>query len=294
MLARVHAGGFTQLRHFVERKKVLKERGDRICRFPRIRGMAEKKIGGRLELPSYLEDEEQVVQLSPREARTKLPVPRCVDTVAEDPFHTDLLHVTETLSEFAIDYTPEAVNHKPEDLEISVTFDSKGGSRWRSLKQYLAGSFSSKIKAPSGNSSGLCYSFYLSSREAEKSRDQICFQFLGRDKTIIQTNYFTNGVGDEEVIHELGFDTSAKFHDYSIKWYPSKIEWFVDGKLIRTASREGNKPFPEKPMFLYASVSDASAVDDGKWAGKYIGSEEPYVVYYKNVVVPLCSLEEEG
>lgn len=252
--------------------------------------MAEQKQKSRLVLPPHLGDEGHVVTLSPREAPTKLPLPRCADTAAEDPFHTDLLHVTERLAEFGVDYTPEAVNHKAEDLEITVTFDSKGGSRWRSLKQYLAGSFSAKIRAPSGNASGLTYDFYLSSGVGDKALDKVGFEFVGKDKTVVQTSLFTNGEGSRED-HDLGFDSSAGFHEYTIKWYPSKIEWFVDGKLIETASRLGDEPFPEKPMYLYGSVWDASEVLGGNWAGKYVAGEEPHVVSFKTVLVPLCSLE---
>ncbi|KAF3795643.1 hypothetical protein EJ110_NYTH04269 [Nymphaea thermarum] len=68
---------------------------------------------------------------------------------------------TKHLKEIAIDYSPEA--------------------------------FGAKIKCPGGNTSGLNFNIYLSSLEGDKSQDQIDFEFLGKDKTIVQTNFYTNG-----------------------------------------------------------------------------------------------------
>ncbi|KAK7390042.1 hypothetical protein VNO78_25340 [Psophocarpus tetragonolobus] len=104
----------------------------------------------------------------------------------------------------------------------------------------------------------------------------------GRDRlrvfrTIVQTNYYSEGVGNKEQIHVLGFDASDEFHEYVIVWENDAIEWRVDGKVVR---REG---FPKKPMFLYASVWDASCIADRK----YRGTHQPYVCMYKDIHVPV-------
>lgn len=95
------------------------------------------------------------------------------------------------------------------------------------------------------------------------------------------------GTGNREEIHDLGFDCSDGFHEYVIKWYPHVIEWLIDGKLLRkdTKKKDG-EGFPEKPMFLYASVWDVSYIDEGRWTGPYVGCDAPYVCHYKDVVVP--------
>jgi beta-glucanase (GH16 family) len=55
------------------------------------------------------------------------------------------------------------------------------------------------------------------------------------------------------------------------KWGPQTIEWLVDGKLIRKEERKPDEAWPEKPMFLYSSVWDASYIDEGRWTGNYVG-----------------------
>ncbi|GAB2271651.1 hypothetical protein Dimus_006481 [Dionaea muscipula] len=209
--------------------------------------------------------------------------------MADPALHAETAHhQIQPLKEIAIDYCPEACNYSPETSEIAVTFDDRGGARWRSTTRYLYGTFSAQIKCPSGNTSGLNFNIYLSSLEGDKSQDEIDFEFLGKDRTIVQTNYYTTGTGSREEIHDLGFDCSDNFHEYVIKWYPTVIEWLIDGKLVRRVEREEEgSAFPEKPMFLYSSVWDASYIDEGRWTGPYSGSDAPYVCLYRNVYVPV-------
>lgn len=104
-----------------------------------------------------------------------------------------LHHETHPIKQIAIDYTPEACTHCPVSNSITLTYDHRGGARWRSTTRFLYGTFSSLIQCPQGNTSGLNFNIYLSSLEGDKSQDEIDFEFLGKDKTIVQTNYFTTG-----------------------------------------------------------------------------------------------------
>jgi beta-glucanase (GH16 family) len=53
---------------------------------------------------------------------------------------------------------------------------------------------------------------------------QVDFEFLGKNSSVVQTNYFFNGTGKHESVHELGFDCSEAFHNYTIYWTSSSIE----------------------------------------------------------------------
>ncbi|KAJ7529335.1 hypothetical protein O6H91_15G045200 [Diphasiastrum complanatum] len=200
--------------------------------------------------------------------------------------HPFSIYNTQKLKEIVVDYCPESCDHNQEEAEIAVTYDERGGARWRTTRRFEAGAFSAKIKTPTGNTSGLNCSFYLSSLEGDKTQDEIDFEFLGKDKGIVQTNYYTTGTGDREVIHDLGFDSSLEFHEYTIKWHPSGIEWLIDGNVVRTTEKKDSEDFPSMPMFLYASVWNAGDIDNGKWAGSYVGSDAPYICRYKDVIIP--------
>ncbi|KAL6907728.1 hypothetical protein ACP4OV_002767 [Aristida adscensionis] len=203
---------------------------------------------------------------------------------------------TKPLASVAVDYSPELCEHAAKAGEIRVTFDRRrGGARWRSPCRFRpGGAVAATIRAPAGDTAGLNYNLYLSSLEGAGDQDEIDFEFLGRDKRAVQTNYHVAGVGGRERLHRLPFDSSEGFHHYAISWAADAVEWRVDGEVVRREERRDGEPWPEKPMFLYASVWDASHVDDGRWTGTYNGGDEPYICRYRDVVVPTELAVEEG
>ena len=152
------------------------------------------------------------------------------------------------------------------------------------------------VRAPAGDTAGLNYNLYLSSMEGSSDMDEIDFEFLGNDKRAVQTNLFVAGGGGREMVHQLPFDSSDGFHHYAVAWSAEAVEWRVDGEVIRREERRDGEPWPEKPMYLYASLWDASDVDEGRWTGTYHGRDAPYVCSYRDVRVPAVALsagEEE-
>lgn len=216
--------------------------------------------------------------------------------VAPDDQHEHLRpEGTEPLARIAVDYTPDACRHAPASGEIHVTYDHRGGARWRSRRRFLpGGTVAAAVRAPAGDAAGLNYNLYLSSLEGSGDMDEIDFEFLGNDKRAVQTNFFAAGCGGKEMVHELPFDSSDGFHHYAVAWGAEAIEWRVDGEVVRMEERREGEPWPEKPMFLYASFWDASGIDEGRWTGTYHGRDAPYVCSYRDVRVPVAlSAEEE-
>lgn len=56
--------------------------------------------------------------------------------------------------------------------------------------------------------------------------------------------------------------------------------------MRREEKKEGDG-FPQRPMFLYASIWDASYIDEGRWTGSYVGCDAPYHCLYKEIHVPV-------
>ncbi|KAG5599131.1 hypothetical protein H5410_030501 [Solanum commersonii] len=89
------------------------------------------------------------------------------------------------------------------------------------------------------------------------------------------------GCGDghligREVQFHLLFDPTKGFHNYAILWNPNEIIFFVDVVPIRRYPKKGDATFPQRPMYVYGSVWDASswATVDGRIKANYR--------YYKN------------
>ena len=96
--------------------------------------------------------------------------------------------------------------------------------------------------------------------------DEIDIEFLGKDTTIVQFNYFTNGQGNHEFVYDLGFDAAEEFHTYGFEWKADSITWYVDGEAVHTAEEN----IPSTPSKIMMNVWNGKGVDG--WLGKYDGT----------------------
>lgn len=188
----------------------------------------------------------------------------------------------------AIDYC--ANNVAVSASEISISYDVTGcGGRFRSLARYPAGQFAGAVRCAAGDTTGLLTSLYLSSREGSRTQDEVDFEWLGNNKRGVQTNFYVDGVGGHEVWVDLPFDCAQAAHTYAIVYTREHIQWLIDAKPVRTVTRAqqqvANRPFPVKPVYLYASVWNASGVHDGAWTGKWRGRDLPFLARYNDVTI---------
>lgn len=105
--------------------------------------------------------------------------------------------------------------------------------------------------------------------------DEIDIEFLGRDTTKVQFNYYTKGVGGHEYLFDLGFDASEGFHEYGFDWQKDCIVWYVDGKAVYKAT----KNIPSHPQQIMMNVWNGTGVDD--WLKPFDESRLPVTAQYK-------------
>ena len=111
--------------------------------------------------------------------------------------------------------------------------------------------------------------------------DEIDIEFLGQDTTKVQFNYFVNGQGGHEYMHDLGFDASEGFHTYGYRWEPTAITWFVDGQPVykvttdKTVTPAKNlvivDVLPSTPGRILTNYWCGNKDAEG-WMGKYKGN----------------------
>jgi len=154
---------------------------------------------------------------------------------------------------------------------------SKGknyGSEIKSSQGFLYGYYGARMKV--FKKVGTIQSVFTYNG-GEYAHDEIDIEFFGKDTTIVQFNYYHNGVGGHEHIYHLGFDASEEFHDYGFKWMENKIIWFVDNKSVYSV----NASLPQWG-FLFANVwaANPNNATAKKWAGEYVSDTETYVTQY--------------
>lgn len=181
-----------------------------------------------------------------------------------------------------------------EDGVMKMTIDSDGedaspkwsGAEYRSWDFYSYGLFEVRMK-PIKND-GLVSSFFTYTGPSDNNPwDEIDIEFLGKDTSKMQLNYFTNGVGNHEYIYDLGFDASEEFHTYGFEWLPESITWFVDGQAIYTAKDN----IPSTPSKLMMNVWPGIGVNS--WLKAFDGNV-PLTAEYEWIRVTQYDIIEEN
>lgn len=153
-------------------------------------------------------------------------------------------------------------------LKIDSDYENSGtkwsGGEYRTNDFFHYGKYEVRMK-PIKND-GVVSSFFTYTGPSDGNPwDEIDIEFLGKDTTKIQFNYFTNGVGEHEFVYELGFDASEEFHDYGFEWLEESIAWYVDGVAVHTADVD----IPSTPSKIMMNVWPGVGVDS--WLNAFDG-----------------------
>lgn len=152
------------------------------------------------------------------------------------------------------------------------------GAEYRSKDVFGFGYY--KVNMKPIKNDGIVSSFFIYTGPKHGTQwDEIDIEFLGKDTSKVQFNYYTNGVGKNEFIYDLGFDASEDFHTYEIRWLKDSIRWYVDGKEVHKATEN----IPQTPGKIMMNVWPGIGVD--KWLNPYDGkvplnAQYSWVYYY--------------
>ena len=165
-------------------------------------------------------------------------------------------------------------------MKLTIDMDTQGngsipysGGEFRSREFYSYGYYEVCMK-PIKND-GVVSSFFTYTGPSDNNPwDEIDIEFLGKDTTKVQFNYFTNGKGNHEKVVDLGFDAAEDFHIYGFLWEQNAITWYVDGVEVHKASLN----IPKTPSKIMMNVWPGIGVDS--WLNAYDGTT-PITAEYK-------------
>ncbi|KGQ10074.1 putative glycosidase crf1 [Beauveria bassiana D1-5] len=179
----------------------------------------------------------------------------------------------------------------------AVTYDSRGAivamdapgqaPTLRSDNYLFFGRVDVEMQAAPGK--GIVTSLVLLSDDL----DEIDFETVGFDNKQIQSNYFSKGddsVFDRGGNHAVDNPLGA-IHKYTFEWTPEKIDWVINGAVVRTLTRAAvGDAFPQSPMQvkLGAWVAGYEGGRPGtiEWSGGIADfSNGPATAIYKSVKV---------
>ncbi|OMH84921.1 putative glycosidase crf2 [Zancudomyces culisetae] len=141
------------------------------------------------------------------------------------------------------------------------------------------GTFTARIKSGSA-APGVVTSMIL----RNEFGDEIDFEWVGKTKNTVQTNYYYDDELDftKMVESKPVSDTSSNYHDYTIQWNLDSIQWLLDGSLIRTVNRADTWDasakmfkFPDREARFSFSIWDGGNTGQ-EGTANWAGSPTPY------------------
>lgn len=170
-------------------------------------------------------------------------------------------------------------------MALTLDWDSPGSDppyrsgEYRTNDFYHYGLYEVRMRAARGD--GVVSSFFTYTGPSDNQPwDEIDIEFLGKDTTRMQTNYFTDGIGGKEVYIDLGFDAADSFNDYAFEWLPDRINWYVNGVLVHT--EDGSKgPIPSHESKIMVNLWPGIGVDE--WLNPFDNSNLPITAEYEYI-----------
>jgi hypothetical protein len=89
------------------------------------------------------------------------------------------------------------------------------------------------------------------------TKDEIDWEFTTDDPNDLQTNYFGQGViakGTAASVNKSSINVND-WHTYGLNWQPDKLQWLIDGKVLRTVTQaSAGVNYPRSPSRIQISV----------------------------------------
>lgn len=123
--------------------------------------------------------------------------------------------------------------------------------------------------------------------------DEIDWEIMGGNTTYGENNYY--GKGNQSERNAKYYPTSSplqeSFHNYTLDWTQEKIEWHLDGQVIRTLlAADAPGGYPQTPSFLkmgiWAGGDPSEPPGVIAWAGGETDySQAPFTMTVANVTI---------
>ncbi|KAJ5301712.1 hypothetical protein N7508_006575 [Penicillium antarcticum] len=145
------------------------------------------------------------------------------------------------------------------------------------------------VKMRAANGTGIISTWILESDDL----DEIDWEQISTYSTEIQTDYFGKG---NTTSYDRGTTVTVTtpeetFHTYSIDWTSERIEWLLDGEVVRTLEYSdalNGKNYPQTPMRIRIGIWAGGDPDNSEgtieWAGGETDyTEGPFSMYVESV-----------
>ena len=154
------------------------------------------------------------------------------------------------------DWVPENVVATSDGVRLDVTPTGNPKKPYALSEVQLAGLYGYgryEVVMRPAKGSGLVSAFFVYTGPwFGDPHDEIDIEFVGKEMTEVQLNYFHKGKKGHFANIKLPFDASEEDHLYAFDWKPEGISWYVDGELIYETPK-GDPRIPNTSGRIYFS-----------------------------------------
>lgn len=186
---------------------------------------------------------------------------------------------------FGCTWTSDNAIYAKDAFELKIT---KDGDKWYGGEQRTAGSDGTFLYGYFGcymkpaKVEGTASTFFTYTGPSENNpHDEIDIEFLGKDTTKVQFNYFVDDSHGNEYIYDLGFDASEEYHQYGFYWGENEIVWYVDLKPVYKVADK--IPSHYCRIFQNFWCGEPSNLNIMGWMGHIKESDVPATASYQKV-----------
>lgn len=129
-------------------------------------------------------------------------------------------------------------------------------------KRFGYGLYEARVRAAEGSGLNSAFFTYIGPADGEK-HDEVDVEILGRDMMRFDSNYYSDGEGQNQGKIPLPAAADSRMIDYAFEWTEGRIRWFVNGQLMREVVSED---VPDQDQKIFFSLWNGGKGMDG-WLG---------------------------
>jgi beta-glucanase (GH16 family) len=127
-------------------------------------------------------------------------------------------------------FQPANIDIDNGNLRIKLPANTLTGGEICSAELYKYGTYSARMKLPNAPSSITGFFLYA----GPNLYNEIDIEIYNKPDGNIMFTTYADGKMQRTATKELGFDPTADFHEYTFDFYPDRLNFYVDGKLMQT------------------------------------------------------------
>lgn len=111
--------------------------------------------------------------------------------------------------------------------------------------------------------------------------DEVDWEIMGANGTHASSNYYGKGNTSQIFGEYHGIEAGEEgpqegFHNYTLVWTEERLEWFLNGRVVRTVEAAPAGEYPQTPSYVNLGLWAGGDPDNSEGTIAWAGGETEY------------------